>query len=243
MPFRYARAAARSRPSVRARERCLRSITLRRDWCPPRALEALALPAAEAPDVALDLARVDLAAGQVHVGAGDQPPLVALERHPLGQDVVGVGQARAAVRLGLVRELDAVLVQQAAGLREVGDDRLVRVDQVRVRDALELLVERSARPRPGSGPGRGTSPTPPRSRTSAGARGRAARRGARGPGRRRGCHPRARAALRARRQLAAAVEVREHDLPQEGDDDDRRGAEGDGHRGATARRPRRAGRR
>src|SRR4051794_41236966 len=86
-------------------------------------LEALALPAAEAPDVALDLARVDLAAGQVHVRARDQPALVALERHPLGEDVIGIGEPARAVRLGLVRELDAVLVEQAAGLREVGDDR------------------------------------------------------------------------------------------------------------------------
>src|SRR4051812_35408295 len=115
----------------------LRTCALR----PAGALEALALPAAEAPDVALDLLWVDLAAGEVHVGAADQPSLVALERHPLGEDVVGVREPRAAVWLGLVRELDAVLVEQAARLREVGDDRLVRVDQVRVRDALELLVE------------------------------------------------------------------------------------------------------
>src|SRR3954469_3562118 len=80
-------------------------------------LEALALPAAEAPDVALHLARVDLAAREVHVRAGDQAAFVALERHPLGQHVVGVRQTGAAVRLGLVRELDAVLVQEAAGLR------------------------------------------------------------------------------------------------------------------------------
>src|SRR3954451_20686788 len=108
---------------------------------PAGALEALALPAPEAPDVALDLAWIDLAAGQVHVGAVDEPTLVALERHPLGEDVVGVRQSAAAVGLGLVRELDAVLVEQAAGLRQVGDDRLVRVDQVRVRDAAKLFVE------------------------------------------------------------------------------------------------------
>src|SRR4051812_40265031 len=76
------------------------------------ALEALALPAAEAPDVALDLARIDLAAREVHVRAGDQAALVALERHPLGQHVVGVGQPRGAARLGLVGELDAVLVEE-----------------------------------------------------------------------------------------------------------------------------------
>src|SRR5262245_9128512 len=84
------------------------------------ALEALALPAAEAPDVALDLAWVDLAARQVHVGAGDQAALVALERHPLGEDVVRVREPSAAVGLGLVRELDAVLVQEPAGLRQIG---------------------------------------------------------------------------------------------------------------------------
>src|SRR3954454_20880182 len=52
------------------------------------ALEALALPAPQPPDVALDLAGLDLAAGEVHVRGGDQPALVALERHPLGEDVV-----------------------------------------------------------------------------------------------------------------------------------------------------------
>ena len=58
------------------------------------AARALALPLAQAPQVALDLARVDLAAGQVHVRRLDQPPLVAGERHPLREHVVGVGQPR-----------------------------------------------------------------------------------------------------------------------------------------------------
>src|SRR5690348_18420098 len=129
MPFRYARAAARSRPSVSARERCLRSwpadmppsLRLGRPARRPAvALEALALPAAEAPDVALDLARIDLAAGQVHVGRADQAPLVALERHPLGEHVVGVRKPAGSERARLVGELDAVLVEQAAGLRQVG---------------------------------------------------------------------------------------------------------------------------
>src|SRR3954451_15191663 len=57
------------------------------------ALEALEVPAAEAPDVALALARVDLAARQVHVGARDLAPFVALEPHPLVEHVVGVRQA------------------------------------------------------------------------------------------------------------------------------------------------------
>ena len=76
--------------------------------------------------------------GQVQVGLGDQAPLVALERHPLGQHVVGVRQPRGAVRARLVRELDAVLVEQLAGLRQVGDDRLVRVDEVGVRHAAQV---------------------------------------------------------------------------------------------------------
>src|SRR3954470_8918080 len=114
----------------------------------PVALEALALPAPELPDVALDLARIDLAAGQVHVRGVDQAPLVALERHPLGEHVVGVREPRRAVGLGLVGELDAVLVEQPAGLRQVGDDRLVRVDEVGVWDAAQLLVERLRAPDP-----------------------------------------------------------------------------------------------
>src|SRR5690348_5015742 len=167
MPFRYARAAARSRPSVSCRERCLRSNSAdiraslrprcgvartaargvagrgetaravarqgaRQAWWARRlrraaggaamALEALALPAPEAPDVALDLAGVDLAAREVHVRARDQAAFVAFERHPLGEDVIGVREPGAAVGLGLVRELDAVLVQEAAGLRQVGHD-------------------------------------------------------------------------------------------------------------------------
>src|SRR3954454_2272300 len=102
--------------------------------------EPRALPLAEAPEVALGLARVDLAARQVQVRLGDQAPLVALERHPLGQDVVGVGQARRAVRTRLVGELDAVLVEQLTGLRKVGDDRLVGVDQVGVGHAAQVAA-------------------------------------------------------------------------------------------------------
>ena len=79
--------------------------------------QALALPLAQAPEVAADLLGIDLAAGQVHVRAGDQAPLVAGQRHPLRQHVVGVGQPRAAVGPRLVGELDAVLVEQLARLR------------------------------------------------------------------------------------------------------------------------------
>src|SRR3954452_23089322 len=67
-----------------------------------RAREPAALPLAEAPEVALDLPGVDLAAGQVEVGLGDQAALVPLERHPLRQHVVGVGQPRGAVGARLV---------------------------------------------------------------------------------------------------------------------------------------------
>src|SRR5919202_2284946 len=109
MPFRKARAAARSGPSVSGRDRCLRSRwplpadmpagayfrgpagkparprgSGARFGRPGRArgavravgrgaagaaatVQALALTAAEPPDVALDLARIDLAAGQVQV--------------------------------------------------------------------------------------------------------------------------------------------------------------------------------
>ena len=197
MPRRAAVAAAR--PGRAAARRC----------------EPLALPAAEAPDVALDLLGVDLAAGQVQVGLGDQAPLVALQRHPLGEHVVGVGQPRRAVRARLVRELDAVLVEQLAGLRQVGHDRLVRVDQVGVRDAAQVARRVGgqaglAAPDADEARGRGTSPTPPRSRTTSAARGRAARRGARGRGRterrRRACAPRGgRAGRRAGARCTASV--------------------------------------
>ena len=60
---------------------------------------------------------VDLAPGQVHVGLADQPPLVGGQRHPLGEHVVGVGQPGAAVGPRVVRERDAVLVEQLAGRR------------------------------------------------------------------------------------------------------------------------------
>src|SRR3954454_14195394 len=101
--------------------------------------ETLALPLTEAPDVALDLAWVELAPGKVHVRLVDEAPLVALQGHPLGEDVVRVGQPRRAVGPRLVRELDAVLVQQPAGLWQVGDDRAVRVDQVGVRDTAQVV--------------------------------------------------------------------------------------------------------
>ncbi len=116
---------------------------------PRGALQALALPAAEPPDVALEHLRVDLAAREVHVGLGDQAALVALEGHPLGEHVVGVGQPRRAVGARLVRELDAVLVQQPAGLRQVGHDRAVRVDQVRVRRAAQVARDHRVAAGPG----------------------------------------------------------------------------------------------
>ena len=113
----------------------------------PRRAGALALPLAQPPEVALDLARVELAARQVQVRRLDQAPLVAGQRHPLREHVVGVGQPRAAVGPRLVGELDAVLVEQPAGLRQVGEDRLVRVDQVGVRRAARpSRARRAARP-------------------------------------------------------------------------------------------------
>ena len=95
----------------------------------------VALPLREAPQVAPDLGRIELAAGQVHVRGRDQPPFVTGQRHPLRQHVVRVGQAARAVRARLVRERDAVLVEQAMCLGQVGEDRPVGVDQVGVRGA------------------------------------------------------------------------------------------------------------
>ena len=89
-------------------------------------------PLAEPHEVAADVVGVELAARQVHVGRADQPALVAAQRHPLGEDVVGVGQALAVLAVVAVGEADAVLAEQLAGREVVGDDRLVRVDQVAV---------------------------------------------------------------------------------------------------------------
>ena len=83
--------------------------------------------------------RVDLPAREMHVRRLDQAPLVAGQRHPLGQHVVGVREPRAAVRARLVRERDAVLVEQPAGLRDVADDRLVGIDEIGVRRAAEVV--------------------------------------------------------------------------------------------------------
>src|SRR3954469_6661039 len=113
-----------------------------------QAAEAQLLPLAEAPEVAANLLGVDLPTREGHVGLVDEAVLVAGQRHPLGEHVVGVGEPCAAVGPGLVRERDAVLVEQLAGLREVGDDRLVRVDEVRVRRAGERR-ERAAPGRAG----------------------------------------------------------------------------------------------
>ena len=209
MPLSCARAAARAGPStswlelwrgssvaMAAAKPSRRASRARRRLLPRLVLAALgaaeprALPLAEAPEVALDLLGVDLAAGQVEVGLGDQAALVALQRHPLGEHVVGVGQAGGAVGARLVRELDAVLVEQLAGLREVGEDRLVGVDQVGVGHAAEV----AARVR-GDRAGGLAAPHAEEAEVAvhrplllvdarcAGARGRAARRGARGRGR------------------------------------------------------------
>src|SRR3954453_4035750 len=106
---------------------------------------ALALPLREAPEVAAYAARVDLATREVHVRVADEPLLVPGERHPLREHVVGVRQAALRDRAREIRELHAVLAEEAAGLRDVGDDRLVRVDQVGVRGAGASVAARLAR--------------------------------------------------------------------------------------------------
>ena len=93
---------------------------------------AAAFPLGEAPQVAAHAGRVELAADEVHVGAADHAILVGGERHPLGEHVVGGGQAvppAAPVRSGNSTQYS---LQQLATPRDVGDDRLVRVDQVGV---------------------------------------------------------------------------------------------------------------
>src|SRR5437588_7809706 len=104
MPFRYARAGARSGPSVSARLRCLGSRlaigggtvaggggrSARRPWPGSGgpfagASHPTALPLRESPQVALDLVGIELAAREVHVGGRDQPAFVGGERHPLGE--------------------------------------------------------------------------------------------------------------------------------------------------------------
>src|SRR3954462_13268588 len=118
MPFWYARSAALCGPSVRARLLCLRSKSavspMRAPYPPSSALlrggpllagqaaQPRLLPLRQAPEVAAHLLGVDLAAGQVHVGLRDEVVLVAGQGHPLGQRVVGVGQARGAVGARLV---------------------------------------------------------------------------------------------------------------------------------------------
>src|SRR3954453_22672132 len=94
---------------------------------------ALTLPLGQAPEVAPDPAGVDLAAWEVHVRVADQAFLVPGECHPLGEHVVGVGGTRLRDGAGEVRELDAVLAEEPSGFRNVRNDRLVRIDQVRIR--------------------------------------------------------------------------------------------------------------
>src|SRR3954469_10240069 len=202
--------------------------------------EARALPLAEAPEVALGLARVDLAARQVQVRLGDQAPLVALERHPLGQDVVGVGEARRAVRTRLVRELDAVLVEQPAGLREVCEDRIVRVDQVGVGHAAEVAARVS-----GDGAGRLATPHAQEAEVAvhrplllvdAGAQELAGAllRTALTTGVVAAGLAAAARLLAGAARVHAPVQPRQRDLPEQGEHDDRGGAQRDGHRGRPA---------
>src|SRR5665213_1104111 len=147
MPLRYARAAARSGPSVSWRLRCLTSnsvawLTAREDYRPwdSRRVRsaglhegaAAAVPARERGDIRAHGVGVVLAAGEMEVGARHQAALVGGQRHPFREDVIGRRQPARAVRALAVGELDAVFAEQARALRDVGDDRLVRVDQVGV---------------------------------------------------------------------------------------------------------------
>ena len=118
MPLRYARAAARSGPSriARLRSAALGLLTWR------ASLDGVRGRGAGAPTRRGATGRG--APGRDRPGgrAGacsrcGSAGLVAGERHPLGEHVVGVGQARLRDRPGQVGELDAVLAQQAAGLR------------------------------------------------------------------------------------------------------------------------------
>ncbi len=152
MAWKYERAAARCGPSVSVRDLCLtsNSVAVLTGAEPSGGRVASGLRAAgraailrqrarshseRAPEIATDLLGIDLPPWEVHVRRGDEATLVARQCHPLGQHVVGVREARGAVRPRLVGELDAVLAEQLAGLREEGDDRLVRVDEVGVRRA------------------------------------------------------------------------------------------------------------
>ena len=192
----------------------------------------LALPALQADQVAAHPVGIDLAARQVHVGLADQSPLVGGERHPLGEHVVGVGQPRAAERLGQVGERHAVLVQQLAASRARRRRSACADRSGRRRGHPPRAPDRPARPTRAGSRGRGTSPSHARPRTSAAAHARAARRGARAPGH----SPSARRPrLLAAQQLAAAreraFERRSRELPQQHDEDNRRRAERQRHRG------------
>ena len=118
------------------------------------------------------------------------------------------GSRGGAVRARLVRELDAVLVEQPAGLRQVGDDRLVRVDQVGVGHAARgrgaVVGDRAgglAAPDAEEAEVAVHRPLLLVDARLAGARGRAARRGARDRGRSGAVVALARGLLRARRRV------------------------------------------
>ncbi len=171
-----------------------------------------ALPALEAQQVPAHPVGVDLASGEVHVRLADQPPLVARQRHPLGQHVVGVGQTRAAVGPGLVGERHAVLAEQLARRRErrrgsacggrSGSRR--RGSPARSSSPPGRLRSPGGRARrPGGTRDPGTSPTPARRRRSAAARGRAARRAAPALGHSRPCRARELAPSTPRRREPA----------------------------------------
>ena len=146
MPFRYARAGARSGPSRMTRLRLRRSPLTALPRGQLAAPLAAALPLREAPEVAPHARRVELAArrGACWRAGSRGPrrrsaPSTWPARRP--RRAAGAGPPLAAQ----VGELDAVLAEQPPGLGHVGHDRLVRVDQVGVGAAAAGAVGRPRR--------------------------------------------------------------------------------------------------
>ena len=151
--------------------------------------------------------------GEVHVGVADQRGRSsARQRHPLGEHVVGVGQPRLPQPPRRGRGSATQYSLSSSPLRGVvGDDRPVRVDQVAVARRRSRASPTRMKPR-----SRYIAQRLVARRPSAAARGRAARRGARGRGRRATavrCAARgaALAARRATAERAAAIGGPKHD--------------------------------
>ena len=181
-------------------------------------------------------ARVDLAAGQVQVGLGDQAALVALQRHPLREHVVGVGQARAsrraASRPGTRRSTRSAAGRSAGGRRGSAcagrsGRRRSTPREVAARvvaagsDAWPPHTRRKPRSRYIA---HSSSFTHERRSSRARCSARRSRPGSYGAGRRRRGGLLAGAA-----RVEPAVDPRHRDLPQQREDDDRGGAQRDGH--------------